>query len=79
MGLNAFCYYGRIHSNSIPSRLLVDDLIMERNQNMMQEMKEMEDRLKRHITECKREVIKEIQRFLFNTKPPLNKEVKHDQ
>ena len=27
---------------------------------MFQELKEMEDRIKRHITECKREIVKEL-------------------
>ncbi len=52
-------YYGRLEKIS-PMRSLSEDLLEERNQLMFEEMKQMEERIKRHITECKREVIREF-------------------
>jgi hypothetical protein len=71
--LNAFSYYGRI--DEISMRSLADDLLIERDKIMIEELKETEDRIKRHITECKREVIKEIQN-IFSDKKPI-KEMKY--
>lgn len=69
-------YYGRVN-NVVPIRLLADDLLTERKKLMMQELKETEDRLKRHMTECKREIIREIQSiFLDKITKPI-KEDKH--
>ncbi len=56
---NVVSYYGRLNNVKI-IRSLADDLISQRKQMMMQELREMEERLKRHVTECKREVIREI-------------------
>lgn len=52
-------YYGRLEGTP-PVRDFSKDLMNERKRNMQKELKEMEDRIKRHITECKREVIKEL-------------------
>lgn len=71
--LNAFSYYGRLENTNIKS--LADDILIERNKIMREELKETEDRIKRHITDCKREVIKEIQN-IFSDKKPL-KEMKY--
>lgn len=68
MGLKeVFSYYGRLDVK--PNRPLVDDLLIERKKVMLQELKETEDRIKRHITECKREVIKEIKNIFTDPKP----------
>lgn len=57
----AFCsYYGWIYPDRKPVRTLAQDLIKQRNDEMLDELKSMEERIKRHITECKREVIKEL-------------------
>lgn len=53
-------YYGSLESNA-PIRSLAEDLARENKLNMMEAIKESEERIKRHITECKREVIKELQ------------------
>lgn len=53
-------YYGTLENNS-PIRALSHDLAKENKLNMIQAIKESEERIKRHITECKREVIKELQ------------------
>jgi hypothetical protein len=55
-----FCnYYGSL-SDLKPVRTLADDLIKEYELAMLENLKSMEERIKRHITECKREVIKEL-------------------
>lgn len=70
-------YYGRMDA-TIFVRSLADDLIKENEGRMIHEMKEMEDRIKRHITECKREVIKEIENIFSDAKPKsTKKEVKY--
>lgn len=72
--LNVFSYYGRI--DQICMRSLADDLLIERKKLMFEELKETEDRIKRHITECKREVIKEIQNIFSDKKIKESKYVK---
>lgn len=67
LGHYNFSYYGRI-DRTLPIRSFVDDVNVEALGMMKAEMKEMEDRLKRHITEAKREVVKEIQMILKNEK-----------
>lgn len=77
MGLKeVFSYYGVLDGRK-PRRTLVEDIIEEREKMMVQQIKEMEDRLKRHMTECKREIIKEIQGIFSETKPQPKKEVKN--
>lgn len=73
-------YYGRI-DNVKPIRNLTEDFVKEREQTIMHEMKEMEDRIKRHVTECKRQVIKEIQTIFKKENLIINptKEVKNDK
>lgn len=72
--LNVFSYYGRIEKEGI--RSLADDILIERQRLMFEELKETEDRIKRHITECKREVIKEIQNIFSDKKQKESKYVK---
>jgi hypothetical protein len=68
MSLNEiFYYYGRVNG-IVPQRTFSDDLLTERKRLMFQELKEMEDRIKRHITECKREIVKEL--ISMNPNPP---------
>lgn len=62
-------YYGSL-SNIKPARTLSEDLIREYELLMLENLKSMEERIKRHITECKREVIKEL---ILNTS---NREIK---
>lgn len=77
MGLKeAFSYCGRLNGQK-PIRSLAEDLVVERKKVMMQELKDMEDRLKRHVTECKREIIKEIQGIFSDVKPQPKKEVRN--
>ena len=64
-----YCYYGSLDKKK-PIRSLSEDLLTEHKNLMMEEMKTMEERIKRHITECKREVIKELQ---SNKKEFINK------
>jgi hypothetical protein len=73
-------YYGRVN-NVKPIRNLADDFVKEREQTIMHEMKDMEDRIKRHVTECKRQVIKEIQTIFKKEDPIVHpiKEVKNDK
>jgi hypothetical protein len=66
-----YSYYGVINDEK-PLRPLAEDIVREFKEYMMQEMREMEERIKRHITECKREVIKEF--ILFK---PKEKEIKN--
>jgi hypothetical protein len=61
-------YYG-VYDDKPPIRSLADDLLIEKERIMLEEMKHMEERLKRHITECKREVIKELQSIFSDKKP----------
>lgn len=72
MGLMHHSYYGRLLGLK-PIRSLADDLLLEYKQNMLAELKEMESRLKRHITECKREVIKMLSKE--ETKSTKEKEI----
>lgn len=75
MGLDYHChYYGEL-SGPKPIRSLSDDFLMEQDKMMKEEMKEMEDRLKRHVTECKREIIKELESLLI-IKPIISKSTK---
>lgn len=53
-------YYGRLDGPK-PVRTFAQDIVRERQESMMEDLKTMEERIKRHITECKREIIKEIQ------------------
>jgi hypothetical protein len=69
---NEISYYGHL-SKMAPVRNFSDDLLIEGKKRMLQELKEMEERIKRHITECKREVIRKLSSG--NTKN-LTKEVK---
>lgn len=43
-----------------PIRSLADDILLDRDKCMFEELKYMEERIKRHITECKREVIRHL-------------------
>lgn len=52
-------YYGSL-APIIPQRTWVEDYLIERKQLMLEEMKEMEIAIKRHITEAKREIIREL-------------------
>lgn len=54
-----YSYYGRLDGPK-PIRSLAEDIVKERKQQMMEELKLMEERIKRHITECKREIIREM-------------------
>lgn len=65
MGLNnndqGGCYYGHIPVDDVkPARTLGEDIIKDMNDSLQQVLREMEDRIKRHITECKREIIREM-------------------
>ena len=62
---NSVCYYGRLSSINMRTSL-VEDILKERKKIMIQEIEEVEIRLKRHITEAKREVMKEIQRVILS-------------
>lgn len=77
MGLKeAFSYYGRL-SGSSPVRDFVNDLIKDRKSMMQIELREMEERIRRHITEAKREIIDEINSIFSDFKDkstPLKKE-----
>jgi hypothetical protein len=68
-----FSYYGRL-SDKKSLRPFYHDLINEGKRYMMSELKEMEDRLKRHITECKREIIKKLCPKEFKKSPTKPKE-----
>jgi len=61
-------YYGSLDEEDKPMRSFAQDAVTDHEKNMSEKMIEMEERVKRHITECKREVIKEIER-LFEIKP----------
>lgn len=77
MGLKeVFCsYYGRLGGDK-PIRTLGEDLVIERKKQMMEDLKSMEERIKRHITECKREVIKELVAQKLIQQPEAKKELK---
>lgn len=53
-------YYGDL-TEVKPIRTLGEDLARDLERNMIEEMYKMEERIKRHITECKRELVKEFQ------------------
>ena len=72
MSLNV-SYYGRL-AETKPHTTFDTILLMELDQLMIETLKEMETKIKRHITECKHEVIKELQRLL-----DPNKEVKEQK
>ncbi len=69
-------YYGRYEPSS-PVRTLADDILTEAENHMLTEMKEMEARIKRHVTECKHEVIKEMMSIFCIPKPKIKKEAKN--
>jgi hypothetical protein len=73
MGMKeSFSYYGRMDELQFPPKhSIADDLLKERKKKQMEDAKEMEERIKRHITECKREVIKRIDN-LFKSKGDTN-------
>lgn len=72
MGLKeAFSYYGRL-SGSYPVRDFVNDLIKDRKSMMQIELREMEERIRRHITEAKREIIDEINSIFSDFKDKSN-------
>lgn len=77
MGLKEVISYYGFSDGRKPRRTLSEDLVEEREKMMMQELKEMEDRLKRHMTECKREVIKEVQGLFYQLQSQQKKEVKN--
>lgn len=58
MGLNKFFSYWGQWSHGKASFPVVDEMIKESELLSMQELKEMEERIKRHITECKRDMMK---------------------
>lgn len=62
-----------------PTRNLADDILMQKEKTLVEQLKEMEARLKRHMTECKRDIIKEIETIFdeFKLKSPSKKEVKN--
>lgn len=70
-------YYG-LKDDTVPVRSLVEDLLIEGRKTMLDEMKEMEDRLKRHITESKRTIIKEIENIFIDKKSKLIKSTKKE-
>lgn len=53
-------YYG-VMTEEIPVRTISEDLARENKKNMIEELKESEERIKRHVTECKREIIRLLQ------------------
>lgn len=59
----AFSYYGSLVGVK-PIRSLAEDILRDQENSMMEKMREMEDRIKRHVTECKREIIKELQSMM---------------
>lgn len=63
-------YYGRLGGPK-PTVSIADYLLQENYRRMNELFTEMEERLKRHVTECKRDIIKEIEKI---TKP-VNKEI----
>lgn len=71
-------YYGRMIGQK-PTRPLVDDLIGEWSVKMGQEMKEMEERLRKLMHENKREIIKEMKAMFVEsvTKSLTKKEAKN--
>ncbi len=58
-------YYGSLKPQK-PYKSFSDSILKEYKTTMLEYMKAMEDRLKRHITEAKREVIKKV---LIGIKP----------
>jgi hypothetical protein len=63
-------YYGVINDER-PIRSLADDLIIDRERQMIEGLKEIEERIKRHVTDCKREIIREFREI--KTKRQLDK------
>jgi hypothetical protein len=60
MGLKqAYSYYGRLDGPT-PVRDFINELIQDRKLMMQTELREMEERIRRHITEAKKEIIDEI-------------------
>lgn len=70
----AFSYYGSLERTS-SFRPFYQDIIKEVKLYMLKEFKEMEDRLKRHITECKREIIKKLNDIEPESKKQLKEKV----
>ena len=56
-------YYGRLNGPK-PIRSFSQDMVKEKERFMLDTLHEMEERLKRHVTECKREMTKEFEKIL---------------
>lgn len=70
----AYCsYYGIL--GDTPIRPWTMDYISMREEEMHQELKDMEHRIKMHITDCKREIVKTL--LSINTKTTNKKEIKN--
>lgn len=52
-------YYGSLEPIK-PARTLSQDIVIEGKRLMLEEMKSIETNIKRHITEAKREIIREL-------------------
>jgi chaperonin cofactor prefoldin len=63
--------YGYGNGDEKPIRTLGEDLVRDREKTADEKLNKMEDRIKKHITECKREVLKELNN-LFNGKEKKN-------
>lgn len=79
MGI-AYSYYGRLQGAC--EKTFADSLLEDMESRMIEVLNEMESAIKRHITECKREVIKEILRIERNATgqsytPPPKEKVKY--
>lgn len=71
------CYYGRMTTEK-PAISFSDEMVRDQEKGMMELMREMEERLKRHITECKREIIRAL-RPDAPKKPPRSKKTKSEK
>lgn len=69
-----YCSYYGVLDDIKPIRSLSQDCVIEVNMQMFEELKEMESRIKRHITECKREIVKELEESTIKIKPKTKKE-----
>lgn len=58
-------YYGRYDADK-PVRTISQDLVNDFEKSLIESLREMEDRLKRHITEAKRAIIVELTKDVLN-------------
>lgn len=56
----AHSYYGSLDETEKPVQSLSEYIVKDHEMNIFGVLREMEDRLKRHVTECKREIIREF-------------------